>query len=162
MNDISTKNGSKLKRMTLPFIGKSLKSMGIKAQRNGNAYYVDLGHNSCLVIGVQHRSISAAVIMPANREETRDLHIYASLTMAKSSRAMVFLLPKGGHINILFSAKSICDSRGEFKDVFDTLFIQLMKSVRTFVDIRYNISETTQARSLGVFIANQAKYQIAS
>ena len=136
--------------MTLPFIGRSLKSMGMEAQRDGNAYYVDLGHDTCLVIGFRRGRISVAV---------EELLFFASLTMASTTLTKVFLLPEDEEMNIWFSAESFCKTRGEFEEVFDALFKQLMKSVRTFVDIRDNISETMQAQSLAAFVAGQAENQ---
>lgn len=156
---VKTTAAPELKRMTLPFIGKSLKSMGMEAQRDGNAYYVDLGHDSCLVIGFRRGRISVAVVMPADWDVVEELLFFASLTMASTTLTKVFLLPEDEDMNIWFSAESFCKTRGEFEEVFDALFKQLMKSVRTFVDIRDNISETMQAQSLAAFVAGQAENQ---
>jgi hypothetical protein len=156
---IKTTVAPELKRMTLPFIGRSLKSMGMDAQRDGNAYYVDLGHDSCLVIGFQRGRISVAVVMPAEWDAVEELLFSASLTMASTTLTKVFLLPEDNEMHIWFSAESFCKTRGEFEEVFDALFKQLMKSVRTFVDICDNISETMRAQALAAFVAGQADSQ---
>ena len=88
---VKTTTAPELKRMTLPFIGKSLKSMGMEAQRDGNAYYVDLGHDSCLVIGFRRGRISVAVVMPADWDAVEELLFFASLTMASTTPTKVVL-----------------------------------------------------------------------
>lgn len=156
---VKTTTSPELKRMTLPFIGRSLKSMGMEAQRDGDAYYLDLGHDSCLVIRFRRGRITVAVVMPAEWGAAQELLFFASLTMASTTLTKVYLLPEDEEMNIWFSAESFCKTRGEFEDVFDALLKQLMKSVRTFVDIRDNILETMQAQSLAALVAGKAESQ---
>ena len=56
---------SALKGITLPFIGRCLKRMGIEAHRDGDSYFADLGFKSKLAIGFRSGRISVAVVMPA-------------------------------------------------------------------------------------------------
>lgn len=156
---VKTTIAPELKRMTLPFIGRSLKSMGLEAKKDGNAYYVDLGHDSCLVIGFRRGRISVAVVMPADWDAVEELLFFASLTMASTTLTKVFLLPEDEEMNIWFSAESFCKTRGEFEVVFDALFKQLMKSVRTFVNIRDNVAEVIQTESMGAFMMHQTENQ---
>lgn len=156
---VKTTTAPELKRMTLPFIGRSLKSMGMDARRDGDAFYVDLGHDSCLVIGFRRGRISVAVVMPADWDAVEELLFYASLTMASTTLTKVFLLPDDNEINIWFSAESFCKTRGEFEEVFDALFQQLMKSVRRFAEIRDRVAEAMQAESMAAFMMHQAETQ---
>jgi hypothetical protein len=150
---------SSLKNATLPFIGKCLKNMGIDAKKNGNSFYVDLGYESSLVIGFRRGRISVAVVMPAQWEEVEKLLFLASLTMARTTLTKVFLDPEEEEMNIWFSVESLCRKRGEFEEVFDTLFKQLIKSVRLFVDIRDSIMDTMQAESMAALLASQVENQ---
>ena len=120
---------------------------------------MDRGRGSWLVIGFRGGRISVAVVMPADWDAVEELLFFASLTMASITLTKVFLLPEDEEMNLWFSAENFCKTRGEFEKVFDALFKQLMKSVRTFVDIRDNISETLQAQSLSAFVAGQAENQ---
>lgn len=156
---VKTTTAPELKRMTLPFIGRSLKSMGMDARRDGDAFYVDLGHDSRLVIGFRRGRISVAVVMPADWDAVEELLFYASLTMASTTLTKVFLLPDDNEINIWFSAESFCKTRGEFEEVFDALFQQLMKSVRRFAEIRDRVAEAMQAESMVAFMMHQAEPQ---
>lgn len=156
---VKTTTAPELKRMTLPFIGKSLKSMGMEAQRDGNAYYVDLGHDSCLVIGFRRGRISVAVVMPADWDAVEELLFFASLTMASTTLTKVFLCPEGEEMYIWFSAECFCKTRGEFEGIFDALFKQLMKSVRRFVEIRDSVAEAMQAESIAAFMMHHAETQ---
>lgn len=156
---VKTTTAPELKRMTLPFIDRSLKSMGMNARRDGDAFYVDLGHDSCLVIGFRRGRISVAVVMPADWDAVEELLFYASLTMASTTLTKVFLLPDDNEINIWFSAESFCKTRGEFEEVFDALFQQLMKSVRRFAEIRDRVAEAMQAESMAAFMMYQAETQ---
>lgn len=156
---VKTTTAPELKRMTLPFIGKSLKSMGMEAQRDGNAYYVDLGHDSCLVIGFRRGRISVAVVMPADWDAVEELLFFASLTMASTTLTKVFLCPEGEEMYIWFSAECFCKTRGEFEGIFDAMFKQLMKSVRRFVEIRDSVAEAMQAESIAAFMMHHAETQ---
>ena len=156
---VKTTTAPELKRMTLPFIGKSLKSMGMEAQRDGNAYYVDLGHDSCLVIGFRRGRISVAVVMPADWDAVEELLFFASLTMASTTLTKVFLCPEGEEMYIWFSAECFCKTCGEFEGIFDALFKQLMKSVRRFVEIRDSVAEAMQAESIAAFMMHHAETQ---
>ncbi len=150
---------SSLKNATLPFIGKCLKNMGIDAKKNGNSFYVDLGYEGSRVIGFRRGRISVAVVMPAQWEEVEKLLFLASLTMARTTLTKVFLDPEEEEMNIWFSVESLCRKRGEFEEVFDTLFKQLIKSVRLFVDIRDSIMDTMQAESMAALLASQVENQ---
>ena len=148
-----------LKSTTVPFIGRCLKSMGMNATRDGDSYYVDLGYDSNLVIGFRRGRISVAVVMPAGWEELEEQLLLASMTMASTLLTKVFLSPEGEEMNIWFSAESLSKTRGEFEGVFDALFKQLMKSVRTFVEIRERIAEGMQACSMATLMMNQTENQ---
>ena len=148
-----------LKSTTVPFIGRCLKSMGMNATRDGDFYYVDLGYDSNLVIGFRRGRISVAVVMPAGWEEMEEQLLLASMTMASTLLTKVFLSPEGEEMNIWFSAESLCKTRGEFEGVFDTLFKQLMKSVRTFVEIRERIAEGMQACSMATLMMSEMENQ---
>lgn len=146
---------SALKGITLPFIGRCLKRMGMEAQRDGDSYYADLGLKSKLAIGFHSGRISVAVVMPADSDEIDEQLFLASMTMASTTLTKVFLNPDGDEMYIWFSAEYFCKTRGEFEIVFDALFKQLMKSVRRFVEIRDSIARVKQAESIAAFMVNQ-------
>lgn len=148
-----------LKRLTLPFIGRCLKGMGMEATRDGDSYYVDFGVNSNLVIGFCHGRISVAVVMRAGWDEIDEQFFLASMTMASTTLTKVFFRPEGEDMNIWFSAECFCNTRGEFEDVFDALFKQLWKSVRRFVEIRDRVAEAMQAESMAAFMMHQTETQ---
>ena len=148
-----------LKRATLPFIGRCLKSMGMEATRDGDSYYVDLGFDSNLVIGFCRGRISVAVVMPAGWDEIDEQLSLASMKMASTTLTKAFLCPEGDDMNIWFSSECFCKTRGEFEDVFDALFKQLVKSVRKFVEIRDSLAEMMHAESMAAFMMHQAETQ---
>lgn len=148
--------------VTLPFIGRSLKSIGMDAIRNGDAYYVDLGFNSNLVIGYRRGKISVAVAMPTDKEEIEEHFVIASAVMVRAMLTKVFLAPEGNEMIIWFSAESFCKVRGEFEVIFDALYKILMKSVRTFVEIRESVTESMQALSMATMMLGQSENQKAS
>ena len=147
------------KSVTLPFIGRSLKSMGMDATRNGDAYYVDLGFNSNLVIGYRRGKISVAVAMPTVKEEIEEHFVIASAVMVRTMLTKVFLVPEGDEMIMWFSAESFCKVRGEFEVIFDALYKILMKSVRTFVEIRESVTEDMQALSMASLMLGQSENQ---
>lgn len=153
--EVNTTMESALKGITLPFIGRCLKRMGIEAQRDGDSYYVDLGFKSKLAIGFRSGRISVAVVMPADSDEIDEQLFLASMTMASTMLTKVFLNPDGDEMYIWFSAECFCKTRGEFEGVFDALFKQLMKSVRRFVKIRDSVERVKQAESIAEFMVNQ-------
>ena len=156
---VNTTMDPALKSTTLPFIGRSLKSMGMEATREGDSYYVDLGFESNLVIGFRRGRISVAVVMPAGWDEIDEQLFLASMTMASTTLTKVFLCPEGEEMYIWFSAECFCKTRGEFEGIFDALFKQLMKSVRRFVEIRDSVAEAMQAESIAAFMMRQAETQ---
>ena len=156
---VNTKVDPSLKSATLPFIGRCLKGMGMEATRDGDSYYVDLGFNSNLVIGFRRGRISVAVAMPTGWDEIDEQLFLASMTMACTTLTKVFLCPEGEEMYIWFSAECFCKTRGEFEDIFDALFKQLMKSVRKFVAIRDSLAEMMQAESMAKFMMSQAENQ---
>ena len=147
------------KSVTLPFIGRSLKSMGMDAKRDGDAYYVDLGFNSNLVIGYRRGKISVAVAMPAHKEEIEEHFVIASAVMVRTMLTKVFLTPEGDEMIIWFSAESFCKIRGEFEVIFDALYRLLMKSVRMFVEIRESIADDMQALSMATLMLGTSENQ---
>lgn len=146
---------SALKGITLPFIGRCLKRMGMEVQRDGDSYYADLGFKSKLAIGFRSGRISVAVVLPADSDEIDEQLFLASMTMASTTLTKVILNPDGDEMYIWFSAECFCRTRGEFEGVFDALFKQLMKSVRRFVDIRDSIARVKRAESSAAFMVNQ-------
>lgn len=154
-SEVNTTMDSALKGITLPFIGRCLKRMGMKAQRDGDSYYVDLGFKSKLAIRFRSGWISVAVVMSADSDEIDEQLFLASMTMASTMLTKVFLNPDGDEMYIWFSAECFCKTRGEFEGVFDALFKQLMKSVRRFVKIRDSIARVKQAESIAAFMVNQ-------
>ena len=156
---VNTTVDTGLKSATLPFIGRCLKSMGMEATRDGDSYYVDLGFDSNLVIGFRRGRISVAVAMPAGWDEIDEQLFLASMTMACTTLTKVFLCPEGEEMFIWFSAEYFCKTRREFENVFDTLFKQLMKSVRKFVEIRDSLAEAMQAESMVKYMMSQAENQ---
>lgn len=110
------KNGSK--SVTLSFIGKRLKGMGMNDQKQGGAYCVNLGKDKTLVVGLQSRLLAVSVIMPARLGNVKELLFMANLTMASTVLTKVFLRPEGEKMNIWFSAEGLCRTRAEFDDVF--------------------------------------------
>ena len=153
--------GPNSKSVTLPFIGRSLKSMGMDATLNGDAYYVDLGFNSNLVIGYRRGKISVAVAMPTDKEEIEEHFVIAiaSAVMVRTMLTKVFLVPEGDEMIMWFSVESICKVRGEFEVIFDALYKILMKSVRTFVEIRESVTEDMQALSIASLMLGQSENQ---
>lgn len=145
--------------MTLPFIGRSLKGMGMEATRTGDSYYVDLGNDSRLIIGFRRGRISVAVEMPAAWDAVEELLFLASLTMARTTLTKVFLNPKDEKVNIWFSAESLCKKQGEFVAVFDTLFKEIMKSVRTFVGIRNYIMDAKEKEAMAEIKSSRTRNQ---
>ena len=154
-SEVNTTMDSALKGITLPFIGRCLKRMGMKAQRDGDSYYVDLGFKSKLAIRFRSGWISVAVVMSADSDEIDEQLFLASMTMASTMLTKVFLNPDGDEMYIWFSAECFCKTRGEFEGVFDALFKQLMKSVRRFVEIRDSVERVKQAESIAAFMVNQ-------
>lgn len=146
---------SALKGITLPFIGRCLKRMGMEVQRDGDSYYADLGFKSKLAIGFRSGRISVAVVLPADSDEIDEQLFLASMTMASTTLTKVILNPDGDEMYIWFSAECFCKTRGEFEGVFDALFKHLMKSVRRFVDIRDSIARVKRAESIAAFMVNQ-------
>ena len=157
--EVNTTMDSALKSITLPFIGRCLKSMGMEATRDGDSYYVDLGFESKLVIGFRRGSISVAVVMPTGWDEIDEQLFLASMTMASTTLTKVFLCPEGEEMYIWFSAECFCKTCGEFEGIFDALFKQLMKSVRRFVEIRDSVAEAMQAESIAAFMMHHAETQ---
>lgn len=153
---------SALKGITLPFIGRCLKRMGMEVQRDGDSYYTDLGFKSKLAIGFRSGQISVAVVMPADSDEIDEQLFLASMTMASTMLTKVFLNPDGDEMYIWFSAECFCKTRGEFEGVFDALFRHLMKSVRRFVEIRDSVDRVTQAESIAAFMVNKEANQSPS
>lgn len=145
--------------VTLPFIGRSLKSMGMDATRNGDAYYVDLGFNSNLVIGYRRGKISVAVAMPTDKEEIKEHFMIAIAVMVRTMLTKVFLVPEEDEMIMWFSVESFCKVRGEFEVIFDALYKILMKSVRTFVEIRESVTEDMQALSIASLMLGQSENQ---
>ena len=158
MNTITKKVvGPNSKSVTLPFIGRSLKSMGMDATRNGDAYYVDLGFNSNLVIGYRRGKISVAVAMPTDKEEIEEHFVIARAVMVRTMLTKVFLVPEEDEMIMWFSVESFCKVRGEFAVIFDALYKILMKSVRTFVEIRKSVTEDMQALSMASLMLGQSE-----
>lgn len=160
--EVNTTMDSALKSITLPFIGRCLKRMGMEAQRDGDSYFADLGFKSKLAIGFRSGRISVAVVMPADSDEIDEQLFLASMTMASTTLTKVFLNPDGDEMYIWFSAECFCKTRGEFEGVFDALFKQLMKSVRRFVEIRDSIARVKQAESIAAFMVHQEANQQVS
>lgn len=154
-SEVNTTMDSALKGITLPFIGRCLKRMGMKVQRDGDSYYVDLGFKSKLAIRFRSGWISVAVVMSADSDEIDEQLFLASMTMASTMLTKVFLNPDGDEMYIWFSAECFCKTRGEFEGVFDALFKQLMKSVRRFVKIRDSIARVKQAESIAAFMVHK-------
>ena len=158
MNTITKKVvGPNSKSVTLPFIGRSLKSMGMDATRNGDAYYVDLGFNSNLVIGYRRGKISVAVAMPTDKEEIEEHFVIARAVMVRTMLTKVFLVPEEDEMIMWFSVESFCKVRGEFEVIFDAHYKILMKSVRTFVEIRKSVTEDMQALSMASLMLGQSE-----
>lgn len=97
--------------------------------------------------------------MSADWDAVEEHLFFASLTIVSTTLTKVFLIPEDDEMNIWFSSESFCKTRGEFEEVFEALFKQLMKSVRTFADIRDRVAEAMQAESMAAFMMHQAENQ---
>lgn len=146
-----TANGAKdpgTRKVSLPYIGRYLKNAGLELERDGDAYYAGIAQEKDLLIGWKKGVLSVAVALPVDEEEMDAVSIMASATMAGTDMTKVFLVPNEGEPNLWFAVETFCKTRAQFEEMFDPIFEQLLKTVRKYLDLRYDIEKALQDKAM--------------
>ena len=148
--------------VTLPFIGKRLKGMGMDVQKQGRTYCVDLSKDKTLVVGLEGGLLAVSVMMPARWDNVEELLFMANLTMASTVLTKVFLRPEGEKMNIWFTTEGFCSTSGKFDEVFCSLFKKMMKTVRCFINLSIDIEEMRKDEEMEELMMRQTQRQLPS
>lgn len=157
--EVKAEGENAARSVTLPFIGKRLKGMGMDAIKQSGAYCVAVGKDKTLIVGMECGLLAVSVMMPAPWDNVEELLFMANLTMASTVLTKVFVRPEGEKMNLWFSAEGICRTRGEFDDVFGALFKKMMKAARCFMDLSIDIDEMRKDEAIEELVMMQAQKQ---
>lgn len=112
--------------ITIPYIGKYLKSSGLEVKLDGNAYYADLVQEKDMLIGFKDDKLKVAVA-----------------------------LPEDDGTNMWFAVEVFCKTRSQFKEIIGQTFKLLLESVRTYINIREDVEESIRIKMMTEYMVSR-------
>lgn len=145
------------KRLTLPYIGRCLTEFGLDVERRDSSIALDLGCDAKLIIGIKNGVLSVAAALPSHNEDEDILYLILNITMSKTMMTKAFIKSEKKKDIIWFTVDTFCKTRKGFKPAFDRSFKILIKSVRTFMEIREYILNAVETETLRVMISDHQR-----
>lgn len=154
-NEIRKPAGPDVRRITLPYIGRYLKEAGLDATRREKSFFVDLGFESGLMVGLNEGALSVAVTIPTDEEHADMALAQANLTMASTTMTKVFLQTEEDDMSMWFAVESFCRTRSEFDKIIEQMLNMLLNSVKMYFSFKEELLETENAGVLLDFLSAQ-------
>ncbi len=133
---------------TTPYVGKYLRSVGLKVKRDGDLYYAGLAQERDLIVRWKDGVLSIAVAMPVEADEMEAAATVAKATMIGTTGLKIYFVSDAGEPDMWFELETGCKTRAQFEELFTPNFEKLFQIVRKYLSLRYEIKKAMSRRTL--------------
>ena len=132
---------------TTPYVGKYLRSVGLKVTRDGDLYYAGLAQERDLVVRWKRGVLTIAVAMPVEAEEMDAAAAVAKATLIGTAGTKIYFVSEAEEPDMWFKLETGCRTRAQFEEMFTSNFEKVFQTVRKYLSLRYEVKKVMSSET---------------